>query len=177
MSRGFLIDTDWKQKPDDDRDDPSCSSDETSPKNDQTSSSNASGGSNSKLESSRTVTLEDEAKMIKEELARHETKIVFRLRIVVILILVAVAAAVSYLIYDITHKAEIAAFEAEFEGNAELIIASLKGKEQHMSTASLFAMKSQTRKDLTSSRVSFTFRDLRKHVCSRWFRCISIGRS
>ena len=70
--------------------------------------------------------------MINEELARQETRNVFRLRIVVIIILVAVAMGVSYLIYDITHKAEIAAFESEFEGNAELIIASLKGEYKDM---------------------------------------------
>jgi cobalamin biosynthesis Mg chelatase CobN len=134
-SQGVLIDIDLKNKCDN-KDDRSSSSVDTSPKNDQGSSSNASG-SNSKSESSRTGTTEDEPNMIKEELARHETTNVFRLRIVVIVILVAVAAAVSYIIYDITHKAEITAFETEFEGNAELIIASLNGKYKDMSVASL----------------------------------------
>ena len=102
---------------------------ETSPINDQGSSSHGSGN-NSKSESSRTgaTTQENEANMIKEELAHRETTNVFRLRIAVIVIMVAVAAAVCYLIYDITKKAEIAAFESDFDGNAELIIASLNGK-------------------------------------------------
>jgi cobalamin biosynthesis Mg chelatase CobN len=134
-SQGVLIDIDLKNKCDN-KDDQSSSSVETSPKNDQGSSSNASG-SNSKSESSRTGTTEDETNMIKEELARHESTNVFRLRIVVIVILVAVAAAVSYIIYDITHKAEITAFETEFEGNSELIIASLNGKYKDMIVASL----------------------------------------
>ena len=109
-----------------DTDDRSSGFDETSSKDDQRSSSHESG-SNSKSESSRTGTTEDET-MLKEELARHETSNILRLRIVVIIILVAVAAAVSYLIEYITHKAETTAFEIEFEGNAELIIASLNGK-------------------------------------------------
>ena len=109
-----------------DTDDRSSGFDETSSKDDQRSSSHESG-SNSKSESSRTGTTEDES-MLTEELARHETNNILRLRIVVIIILVAVAAAVSYLIEYITHKAETTAFEIEFEGNAELIIASLNGK-------------------------------------------------
>ena len=124
-SQGDLIDTNRNHEGDD-TDDRSSGFDETSRKDDQRSSSHESG-SNSKSESSRTGTTEDET-MLKEELARHETNNVFRLRIVVIIILVTVAAAVSYLIHNITHKAEITAFETEFEGNAELIMASLNGK-------------------------------------------------
>ena len=129
-SQGVLIDTN-RNNEGDDKDDQTSNSNETSNKYDQKSSSNESG-SNSKSESSRTGTPEDESNLIKEELARHETAHVLRLRIVVIIILVAVATAVSYLIFDITHKAEISAFETEFEGNAELIIASLNGKCKDM---------------------------------------------
>ena len=100
---------------------------ETSSNDDRGNNTQASG-SISKSESSRTGTSEDEANMIKEELAHHETTNVFRLRILVIVILVAVSAAVAYLIYDITRKAEIAAFMTEFEGNADMIITSLNGK-------------------------------------------------
>ena len=75
--------------------------------------------------------------MLNEVLARHETTNVFRLRIVVITILVFVGAAVSYLIDYITHKAEITAFETEFEGNAELIIVSLNGKYKYIRGESL----------------------------------------
>ena len=100
---------------------------ETSSNDDQGNNSHGTGSS-SKSTSSPTGTSDDEATTIKEELARHETTNVFRLRILVIIILVVVAAAVAYLIYDITRKAEIAAFMTEFEGNADLIIASLNGK-------------------------------------------------
>ena len=133
-SLGFLLrDTDRKQKRDDDEimDDPSSSSssNETAPKNDDVRSSSNASDSNGKSESSRTGTNnEDEANLVTEELAHQETNNVFRLRIAVITVQVAVASIVSYLIFDITRKAEIAAFETEFEGNAELIIISLNGK-------------------------------------------------
>ena len=128
----------------DDKENQTSNSLEMSPKSDQKSSSNESG-SNSKSESSRTGTTEDESNMIKEELARQETRNVFRLRIVVIIILVAVAMGVSYLIYDITHKAEIAAFESEYEGNAELIIASLKGEYKDMRNVRLIRQLNRKR--------------------------------
>jgi len=104
---------------------------ETSSNDDQRSSSQASA-SISKSQTSRTGTSEDEANAIKDELAHLETANVFRLRIIVIVILVAVAAAVAYLIYDITRKAEIAAFATEFEGNADMIITSLNGEYIHI---------------------------------------------
>ena len=147
-SQNDLMDTEQKNRCAN-QDDRSSSSNDTSRKNDQRSSSHESG-SNSKSESSRTGTTEDET-MLKEELARHETNNVFRLRIIVIIIMVTVAAAVSYLIYDITHKAEITAFETEFEGNAELIIASLNGKLTAMSIASLICDRiTMMKKYLTS---------------------------
>ena len=108
--------------------------------------------SNSKSGSSHTGTTEDEFNMIKEELAHHETKNVLRLRILVILLLVAVAGAVCYTIYDLTHKAEIEAFETDFDGAAESIIASLNG--EYMESENCFLMKTQSRHisrtDLTS---------------------------
>ena len=110
----------------DDNDDTS-SSHETSPKDDQGSSSNVSG-TNSKSESHCTGgTTDDEVTMIQEELTRVETKNVFRLRIVVITILVTVAMTMAFTIYYITRKAEIEAFDIEFEGVAEAIITSLNG--------------------------------------------------
>ena len=118
--------------------DDACSSNEASNNDDKVSTSNASG-SNSKSGSSHTGTTDDEVNMINEELARHETKNVLRLRILVILLLVAVAAAVCYTIYDITHKAEIEAFERDFEGVAESIITSLNGKCQDMGCRKWFS--------------------------------------
>ena len=94
--------------------------------------------SNSKSGSSHTGTTEEEVNMINEELARHETTNVLRLRILVILLLVAVAVAVSYTIYDITHKSEIEAFETEFVGVAESIITSLNGKYTNMGVGHVF---------------------------------------
>jgi cobalamin biosynthesis Mg chelatase CobN len=111
--------------------DEASSSNEVSHKDYRVGSSNASG-SNSKSGSSHTGTTEEEVNMINEELARHETTNVLRLRILVILLLVAVAVAVSYTIYDITHKSEIEAFETEFVGVAESIITSLNGKYTDM---------------------------------------------
>ena len=117
----------------DDNDDTSGSH-ETSPKDDQGSSSNVSG-TNSKSESHCTGTTDDEVTMIQEELTRVETKNVFRLRIVVIAILVTVAMAMAFTIYYITRKAEIEAFDIEFEGVAEAIITSLNGKYKDMIVA------------------------------------------
>ena len=126
-SQGVLLDTDRTEK-DGDEDERRSGSEETSPQNDDEGGSSQDSASNSKSESSRTGTTVDDANNLKDELARHETINVFRLRVVVIIILVTLAAAVCYLIYDITHEAEIVAFETEFEGNAEMIIASLNGK-------------------------------------------------
>ena len=126
-SHGVLLDTDRTEK-DGDEDERRSGSEETSPQNDDEGGSSQDSASNSKSESSRTGTTVDDANNLKDELARHETINVFRLRVVVIIILVTLAAAVCYLIYDITHEAEIVAFETEFEGNAEMIIASLNGK-------------------------------------------------
>ena len=121
---GILLDINRNNEGNNDHD---ISHGETSSNDDQGSSSHASS-SKTKSESSRTLTTDDETNLIKEELARHETTNVFRLRIVVIVILVTVAAAVAYLIHHITYTAEIAAFITEFEGNADMIIASLNGK-------------------------------------------------
>jgi hypothetical protein len=105
---------------------------ESLPKDHESSSVNDSD-SNSRTGSSRTGnTTDDDINMIKEELAREETKNVFRLRILVILILVATAIAMSYTIYHITHQAEIDEFESEFEGVADTIIASLNGTYKDM---------------------------------------------
>ena len=122
-SQGVLLDS-TRYKEEDDNDDKS-SSFGTSPKDDQASSSN------SKSDSNRTGTTDDEVNMIKEELARIESKNVFRLKIIVILILVIVAVTMCSTIYYITRKAEMEAFEIEFEGVAEAIIGSLNGTYKH----------------------------------------------
>ena len=69
--------------------------------------------------------MENEANFINEELALVETKHVLRLRIVVILILVSVAIAISVTIYYVTRRAEIEAFEIEYEGVADSILSTL----------------------------------------------------
>ena len=83
---------------------------------------------NSKLERSRTGTTGDDANMINEDLARHESTNVFRLRILVIMILVVVANVVAITTFQDHHRSEIAAFIAEFEKNADMIVTSLNGK-------------------------------------------------
>jgi hypothetical protein len=94
---------------------------------DQGSSSNNESDSNSRSGSSRTGNTDEDINLIKDGLAREETKNVFRLRILVILILVVTAIAMSFTIYHITHQAEIDEFDSEFEGVADTIIASLNG--------------------------------------------------
>jgi hypothetical protein len=84
--------------------------------------------SNSRTGSSRTGATDEEMNLIKDGLAREETKYVFRLRILVILILLATAIAMSYTIYHISHHAQVDEFQSEFEGVANAIIASLNGK-------------------------------------------------
>ena len=156
-----------------DENDDISSSHETSPKDDQGSSSNASG-TNSKSESNRTGTTDDEVTMIKEELTRIETKNVFRLRIVVITILVTVAMAMAFTIYYITRKAELEAFDTEFEGVAEAIITSLNGKYKDMQDARYASDCITVTIPLTSSFISSTFRHLRSLGCGCWSRCNNI---
>ena len=83
---------------------------------------------NSKSERSRAGTTRDDANMINEDLARHESTNVFRLRILVIMILVVVANVVAITTFQDHHRSEIAAFIAEFEKNADMIVTSLNGK-------------------------------------------------
>lgn len=163
------------------------SSVDTSPKEDQGSISHESG-TNSKSESNRTGATDDEVNMIKEELARAETKQVFRLRILVILILVTVAIALTVTIYHITLKAEIEAFEIEFEGVAEAIITSLNGTYSDTLVAQDIRLKkvvgSRLSTDLShflsynfSHFLSSTFlRYLRSYGCGCWSRRNVIGR-
>lgn len=107
-------------------DDASASSTETStPKDDQGSSANGSDAHSRSGSSYTGTTMENEANIINEELARIETKHVLRLRIVVIIILVSVATAISVTIYYVTRRAEIEAFEIEYVGVADSIISSL----------------------------------------------------
>jgi hypothetical protein len=73
--------------------------------------------------SSTRVTGED-GDMIKDQLSRKETTAVFRLRVVVSLALLLAAAAVSYVVYFITRKAEMDAFEVQYEGAAEKVVIS-----------------------------------------------------
>jgi len=76
-----------------------------------------------------------------EELAKHETQQVFRLRMMVILVLMATAGAISYTVYRITDKAEADAFEAQFEGAAEKIIASFTQIIHMLGTASAIGVE------------------------------------
>ena len=151
----------------------SSAGDDSSKNYDETSAS--ASDSNSKSGNSRSGTVEDDVNMIKEELTRHETTIVVRLRIVVIFVLVAVAAAVCYIIYDITHKAEIEAFETEFDGVAESIIKSLNGKCTDMKSKR-FSDEIAIKKYLTSCRI-YSCRDRRSYVGSRGSRRDHIDRS
>jgi len=70
---------------------------------------------------------DDEINMIREELTRDETRLVFRQRMIVLLVLVATGIAMSYTIHRIIHQANLDAFQSEFEGNAATIVATLDG--------------------------------------------------
>ena len=127
-SQGRLRHANQTQDEENKDDDISVSSDETSPPRDDQGSSTNESDTHSKGGSHRTgSTMDDEAIIIKEELARVETKNVFRLRIVVIVIMVTVAMTMAFTMYYITRKAEIEAFEIEYEGVADSIISSLNG--------------------------------------------------
>lgn len=127
-SQGRLLHANQTQDEENQDDYVSASSDETSPPKDDQGSSTNESDTHSRRGSHRTgSTVDDEAIIIKEELARVETKNVFRLRIVVIVILVTVAMTMAFTIYYITRKAEIEEFEIEYEGVSDSIIASLNG--------------------------------------------------
>lgn len=96
-------------------------------KDDQGSTSNASD-SNSKSGSSRPGTMEDDVNMIKDRLAREDTKNVVRMRVLMMLILGATGFSLAATLYHITTKTEIDAFERAYEGNAESILESLSRK-------------------------------------------------
>ncbi len=104
-----------------------ASSDHEDFSEDKESSSNNASESNSRSGSSRTGNTDEDINLIKDGLARQETKNVFRLRLLVILILVATGIAMSFTIYHITHQAEIDKFHSDFEAVADTIIASLNG--------------------------------------------------
>ena len=171
-SQGVLLNSILYKEGDDKGD--TSSSHEIPPKADHCSSSNASG-TNSKSETNRTGTIDDEVNMIKEELAHVETKNVFRLRIIVIIILVVVAIAMSVTVYYITRKAETEAFEIEFEGVGEAIITSLNGTFNDMRVVRYCLMELGSTY-LTGLTFSSTFRYLRSHGCGRWFCRLNISR-
>jgi hypothetical protein len=91
------------------------------------SSSNDSGTGTSIYTGSPGST-EDDMKEIKQELARHETEQVLRLRVLVMLILVAAAASVSLTVYYIAHRTEVEEFDAAFQSVSEKIIDTLNGE-------------------------------------------------
>lgn len=62
-----------------------------------------------------------------EQLAKKETRAVFRLRRLVFLALLAAALAVSVIVYLITKKAEDDEFKAQFYGSAEKLLESFEG--------------------------------------------------
>jgi hypothetical protein len=80
--------------------------------------------------SSRTGNTDEDVNMIKDGLARKETRNVFRLRIIVIQILVATGMAMCFTVYHITHQAEIDKYESEIDGVSHAIIASMNGKHE-----------------------------------------------
>jgi hypothetical protein len=88
--------------------------------------SSANNDSSTEAYSSRTGGTDDDMQKIKEALTKHETKQVFRLRVIVILILLAAATSVSAAVYHITRSGEVEEFEIEFYSVAEKIIDSLQ---------------------------------------------------
>jgi hypothetical protein len=68
----------------------------------------------------QTHSTEEEMDTIKNQLANRESAGVFRLRVMVILVLVGVAVSLSFTVYNLTRDAQIASFEGNFEGSAEV---------------------------------------------------------
>lgn len=102
---------------------------------DSGNSSSRSGRSNRTGEST-----EDDLQTIKDALAKHETKQVFRLRVVVVLILIAAATGISLTVYFLTKNAEEEEFEVQYYGLADKIIEHFQDMMQKMSAVSGLAV-------------------------------------
>jgi hypothetical protein len=124
--KGNLLESTYEQSAADSKDnDDSCVGGSDS---DDNGSSSHESGTGTSVNTAATGTVQDDMKEIKEELARHETKQVFRLRVLVMLILITAATSVSITVYYVTHSAEITEFETEFQSVSEKIIDALNGK-------------------------------------------------
>jgi len=59
---------------------------------------------------------------VKEQIAQHESRMVLRLRVLVIVVLMVAACAVSVVVYKITRKSQVDGFETQYLGNSEKIL-------------------------------------------------------
>lgn len=89
---------------------------------------------------SRRTSSDDDANTIKNALAKHETKQVFRLRLLVILILIAAATSISVTIYFIVKQAEIDEFELQYYAAANKIVDAFQEVLVEMSAVSGIAV-------------------------------------
>ena len=102
------------------------SSNEDEQSNFSSSVDESSGKDSSRDHSFSGTSQEDEARHIKDQLAKQETKAVFRLRVLVILLLVAAAASISVTIYYLTRNAEKEEFETQYFAIADKIVQSFQ---------------------------------------------------
>jgi len=87
-----------------------------------------------------TGALDDDIQSIKDALSRKESKMVFRLRALVILVLLLVALSISLAVYLLERNAQIKQFEEAFYGIAGKIIDSLEDVSEAISGLSALAL-------------------------------------
>ena len=84
---------------------------------------------------------DDDINTIKDQLTKSETKLVFRLRSLVILVLLLAGAGVSVTTYLIPHSASIAQFETQYAGAALQITSAFNAIFQEIATISLLGIQ------------------------------------
>jgi len=69
----------------------------------------------------------NDEKRVKDKIAEHESRMVFRLRVLVILVLLCAACAVSVVVFHITKRAQVDEFESQYQGTSEKIVEAFQG--------------------------------------------------
>ncbi|CAB9496580.1 Receptor-type guanylate cyclase gcy [Seminavis robusta] len=99
---------------------------------------------------------EDEnEKKLREELTKRETKVVWRLRVVVILVLMATPALVCTLVYMITRGGESEEFKSQYEGASRKVLTSWAGILHEMRAVSGLGVASISHATDTESKWPF----------------------
>ena len=67
---------------------------------------------------------EESLESIKDKISKNETRVVFRLRVIVILVLLMAAGGVCAVVFLITRRAQVDAFEIQYDGVAGKVVDS-----------------------------------------------------